>query len=173
MGSPYDSTALSGPMDRVRSGVRRENRELRDRRGASFLVNKVHALILPGGCCPVHFFGHCRSVTILKRPHTLRVEDAYTVAVVKEMAHVRLEAGHGAQLTVDKSDPPLLRRNSQRRQKIRHRAPFRKAQLKVGETSLLRFTAVPLQGAVKPHIHRKIRHFKHRAPPRDCVAMSF
>ncbi len=56
----------------------------------------------------VHRVGHRRTMTILKRPHAPEVKQGHAIPVPQDVTQIGLEAGHGAQLPADESNPTLL-----------------------------------------------------------------
>ncbi len=115
-----------------------------------------------------HLLGHRRAMTVLEGPHTIKIKKAHAVAVVQDVTHVGLEAGHGAQLPVDESDPTLLRAYPQTCQQIGHGAPVRKVYVQVGETHLLCLASMPCQSTVQPHVYRNVSHFILQRPAGRC-----
>jgi hypothetical protein len=119
-----------------------------------FLVIRVmQAMVFLFGHGLLHLFGERRAVAVLERPHALRIKEANTIILVKEVSKIRLKAGHGTQLSVDERDPPFLCWHSQPCQQISESASFGKQDLSMGETSVPFGTPIACQSPIEPSVH--------------------
>ena len=77
------------------------------------LVRVMQALILAGLHRVGHLANHGYTLPVLERPHAPGIEKSHAVAVAQDVTQVRLQTGHGAQLTVDERNPTRLSRHVQ------------------------------------------------------------
>ena len=77
------------------------------------LVCVMQATIFAGLHRIGHLANHRYTLPVLERPHTPWIEERRAVVVAQDVTQVWLEAGHGAQLTIDERDPTRLGRHIQ------------------------------------------------------------
>jgi hypothetical protein len=102
----------------------------------------MQALIFAGLHRIGHLADHGYTVPVLERPHAPMVEECHAVPILQDMTQVWLEAGHGAQVSIDERNPARLSRHVQMRQQIFNCASFGQSHLQVRVTALIRLAPV-------------------------------
>ena len=62
-----------------------------------FLFKRMMEALISFGCHGMgHLFCHRCAVSVLERPHTLKVKDAYPITLAEDVAEIRLQTRHRA-----------------------------------------------------------------------------